>query len=93
MEHSLFPRKRTLLGRARGHHAERNALRNRLANQAKEAKEGRKHGHHNHVEHGRTSRDTTGKRSTLLIFLQSFIKLFFYRREGNLSRIARIAII
>ena len=63
MEHSLFPRKRTLLGRARGHHAERNALRNRLANQAKEAKNGPKHGHGNHHhtgEPGRQGRDTAG---------------------------------
>ena len=63
MEHSLFPRKRTLLGRARGHHAERNALRNRLANQAKEAKNGPKHGHGNHHhtgEPGRQGRDTSG---------------------------------
>ena len=49
MEHSLFPRKRTLLGRARGHHTDRNALRNKyLAAQAgKETKNG-PHGHHNH---------------------------------------------
>ena len=46
MEHSLFPRKRTLLGRTRGHHNERNAIRNKLlAAQAKEAKNG-PHGHH-----------------------------------------------
>ena len=48
VEHSLFPRKRTLLGRARGHHTDRNALRNKyLATQAgKEAKNGPRGHHH-----------------------------------------------
>ena len=70
VEHSLFPRKRTLLGRARGHHTDRNALRNKyLATQAgKEAKNGPR-GHQHHEPGYQMPGQTSGTNNAVCIII------------------------